>query len=56
MVQGLRRLTVALTLLSGIAGAAGAPAEPLTIQGSSTFASGILVPNQSTIEKRSGQS
>jgi phosphate transport system substrate-binding protein len=56
MIQGLRRLTVALTLTAGVAGAASAPAEPLTIQGSSTFASGILIPNQSAIEKRSGQS
>ena len=44
MVPGLRRLSIALTLMLGISGAVSAPADPLTIQGSSTFAADILLP------------
>jgi phosphate transport system substrate-binding protein len=45
----------ALALL-GLAGGAAMPAEPLTIQGSSTFSTNILLPQQAAIEALSGQS
>jgi ABC-type phosphate transport system substrate-binding protein len=38
------------------AGGSAARAEPLTIQGSSTFSTNILTPNQATIERLSGHS
>jgi phosphate transport system substrate-binding protein len=50
----VRILVIAVSLLLGLAAGA-APAEPLTIQGSSTFSANILIPNQAKIETISGQ-
>ena len=60
MPDGLRSIfgVTALSILSvlGMAGGPAAGAEPLTIQGSSTFSTNILTPNEAAIEAISGQS
>jgi ABC-type phosphate transport system substrate-binding protein len=58
MADGLRSfLGAAAVLILGVtAGAPAAGADALTIQGSSTFSTNILTPNQAAIEAISGQS
>jgi len=60
MLDGLRSIlcAAALAVLSvpGIAGGPAAAADVLTIQGSSTFSTNILTPNEAAIEAISGQS
>lgn len=60
MLDGLRS-TLGATALLGLGLVAGGPgagagAETLTVQGSSTFSTNILTPNQAAIEALSGQS
>jgi phosphate transport system substrate-binding protein len=56
MTAGLIARTVGGAVAALVFGLAGARAEPLTIQGSSTFSSNILMPNRAVIEAISGQS
>ena len=59
MPDGLRSILGAATLaILGVFGMTGGPtaADVLTIQGSSTFSTNILTPNEAAIEAVSGQS